>query len=154
MNENPQLVSIAFCCNNPNTGMFEGKFSAVHIGAELLDLENQYCPPREPALAFEIKGERHGQGFGPHPVAGHVKISQRKFEIIGYKWGWGNWCWDMVIVRPDVAVDIINYLKDLNHFRCECGEESFFDRFNNEGEKFEKDEATLTLLRESGWQRP
>lgn len=60
----------------------------------------------------------------------------------------------MVVVEPEVAVDVINYLKHLNCFMCEAGDEAFFDRFNAEGERFEKDAATLAALRESGWQRP
>lgn len=152
--KNPRLVSIAFCCNHPNTGRFTGKFSSVNIGDELLCLSNQYYPPKEPALAFEIKGERHGHGAGPRAVEGAVKISRRRFEIIGYKYGWGNWCWDLVIVRPEVAVDVINYLKELNCFTCEAGLVTLFDQFNDEGVKFEKDKKTLATLRKHGWQRP
>lgn len=152
--KNPPYVSIAFACNNPNTGMFTGKFDAVRVGSELLELNNRYWPPKELAIAFEIKGERHGSGFGPYAVKGRVKISRRRFPIVGYKYGWGNWCWDLVVVTPEVAVDVINYLKELNAFTCEGGDIDFFDRFNNEGEKFEKDEETLAALRESGWQRP
>ncbi len=162
--ENPPWVSISLRCNNPNNGMFTGRFCAAHIGDGLLELNNAYWPPREPALSYQFRAE-DGRGFLPRQ--GSIRIAPddaplldtpdtgRVFPIVGYKYGWGNWCWDLVVVTPEVAVDVINYLKSLDYFRCEAGEAGFFDWFNDPGAAvLEKTEATLSALREHGWQRP
>jgi hypothetical protein len=146
--------------------MFTGKFCAAHIGDGLLELNNYFWPPKEPLLAYFFKSFE-GEGFSPRRAKGTIKIAPetdaplfdnagvgRIFPIVGYKYGWGNWCWDLVIVTPEVAVDVINYLKSLDCFRCEAGVEDFFDTFNDEGAILEKTEATLAMLRENGWQRP
>lgn len=164
--KNPPYVSISLCCNNPDNGMFEGKFCAAHIGDGLLELNNHYWPPKEPLLSYSFS-VKDGEGFGPRRAAGFIRIAPETdaplfdnldvggaFPIIGYKYGWGNWCWDLVVVTPPVAVDVINYLKSLDCFTCEAGVEDFFDQFNDEGVMLEKDEKTLAMLRELGWQRP
>jgi len=143
-------VSIAFCCNHPDTGNFTGQFGAVHIGEELLELHAQST---EPSLSFHFKAE-DGQGFGPRHAQGHIKVSRRTFPIIGYKWGWGNWCWDLVIVTPRTAVNLINYLKSLS-FHCEAGTSTFFEIFNEPDVWFmASPELELKLLEKYGWQRP
>ncbi len=147
-------VSIAFACNNPNNGMFTDKFSDVRIGDRLLNLSNQYWPPKQPTLAFHFSDSGVTNGFAAKHVKGKVQISRRRFPIHGYKYGWGNWCWDLVIVTPAIAVDIINYLKELKCFHCEEGETEFFERFNHPELWFEKDDATLLRLAEDGYQRP
>ncbi len=118
-------VSIAFCCNNPNTGRPTGKFCSVNFGDNLLELNNQFWPPREFALRFDCQSYG-SNGFAAARVTGTVKISRRKFPIVGYKYGWGNWCWDLVIVEPPVALEILNYLKTLNAFSPESGEVTFW----------------------------
>lgn len=51
---------------------------------------------------------------------GFVRISRRKFPIIGYSTWVGNWCWDSVSVTFEVGADLLNYLKSLG-WHCEGG---------------------------------
>lgn len=135
-----ELVSIALCCNDPDNGMFNGCFREVEIGQDVLTLGNQYWPPREPALSYKFKPDEGftGGGFGAQPVTGHIKVSRRKFEVWGYKYGWGNWCWDLVLMTPEVTIDFVNYLKRLNVFQVESGETRWFNYFQAEGLEFDK----------------
>ncbi len=146
------IVCLSFCCNNANTGRFEGRFSAVHIGDGLMSLESKYWPPDGPKLAYHFRVADTG-GWGASPAQGHVKISRRTFDVLGYKWGWGNWCWDLLVVTPEVAEAIIDYLKTLDCFACESGMcDFFFDEWDNDG-PLPWDEARRQLLREYGRQR-
>ena len=146
------IVSVALCCNNPDNGMFTGKFCAVNIGTELLDLDNKYYPPKEPKLSYEFKTVKEGRGFGASRVEGHIKVSRRRFPVIGYKYGWGNWVWDLVIMTPETAVSFLNYLKELDCFQPDSGDEEFFDIFNEPGVQFS--EREIPTLKESGYQAP
>src|SRR5687768_12235990 len=99
-----ELVSIALCCNDPDTGMPNGRFCKVEIGRDILTLDNQYWPPREPKLQYEFTEDTSVRGFGAAPVVGRIKVSRRWFEVWGYKYGWGNWCWDLVLMTPEVTI--------------------------------------------------
>ena len=147
------VVSVAFCCNNPDNGMFRGRFCSVHIGDQLLllGLDNQYWPPKEPTLSVEFEAAQSG-GFAASKGKGRVKVSRRFFPVIGYKYGRGNWCWDLVIVTPAAAVKLLNYLKELDCFQPEYGDTEFFDIFNEPGVLFS--EREIPALRERGYQTP
>lgn len=149
MNERP--VSISLCCNNPDNGMFAGRVSRLEIGDNLLELEN--TAGRDPSLRYDFKTEG-SNGFAAARAVGSVKISRCNFPIIGYKYGWGNWCWDLVLVSPEVAVDVINYCRHLNIFSAE-GDVQFVERF--EALDFNKQDPKawwFKRLRREGYQRP
>jgi hypothetical protein len=146
------MVSIALCCNNPDNGTFRGKFDNVKIGEELLDLDNLYYPPKEPKLSYRFKTTQEVRGFGPDGVRGHIKVSRRRFPIVGFKYGWGNWCWDLVVVTPEVAIQFINYLKELKYFQPDSGEEFMLETFEHPDTRF--DEQHIPLLQKYGYQRP
>jgi hypothetical protein len=145
------VVSVSLCCNNPDNGMFNGRFSNVEIGDNLLSLDNKYYPPREPKLDYRFETEGNN-GFAADTAIGHIKVSHRNFPIIGYKYGWGNWCWSLVLVTPEVAIDLINYLQHLDHWTSE-GDTEFCDHYDT-GKRFEKSEKWLKLLGKYGYQRP
>lgn len=151
------IVSIALCCNNPDNGMPTGRICMVDVGTEeLLKLESPYLLGDEddehlPTLAYEFEVTQRGV-FSCDRVKGHMEVNGRKFPIIGHRSGWGNWCWDCVIVKPQVAIDFINYLKELNLFTCTAGDKEFFDIFNEEGVMFS--EREIPTLRKWGYQAP
>lgn len=151
-----ELVSISLCCNNPDNGMFEGRFDKVQIGQDILTLDNQYWPPRSPRLKYRFKGDEHAAGnFGADPVVGGIRVSRRFFEVWGHKAWWGNWCWDLVLMTPDVTIDFVNYLKELNVFQVESGETRWFNYFAQEGAVFDKSPTGwIRMLEKWGYQRP
>jgi hypothetical protein len=147
------IVSIALCCNEPDNGNFNGSFCSVHIGAEeLLHLENKYYPAKEPKLSYHFEVTMRGSGFGADRVTGHIAVDGRDFPVIGYKGYWGNWCWDLVIMRPKVALEFINYLKSIDCFQCESGDAEFYELFNTPGALFS--DAQLPALEKWGYQAP
>ena len=153
-----ELVSIVLCCNDPDNGMFNGRFCKVEIGQDVLTLDNQYWPPREPKLSYEFKNDgAYGSvsGFGAEPVVGRIKVSRQWFEVWGYKYGWGNWCWDLVLMTPEVTIDFVNYLKQLNVFQVESGETRWFNHFLADGAVFDKrPTGWIRMLGKWGYQRP
>lgn len=150
-----QLVSIALCCNDPDNGMFRERFSNVVIGQDVLTLDNQYYPPREPRLSYHFTEDTTCQGFGAGPVTGRIKVSRRYFEVWGYKYGWGNWVWDLVLMTPEVTIDFINYLKELDMFQVEAGETRWFNCFQAKDAVFDKSPTGwIRMLEKWGYQRP
>lgn len=145
----PNPVSISFCCNEPNSGIFRGRFCNVEIGDNLLSLDNKFCPPKEPKLDYRFTITDSGTGFAANRAEGIIKVSHRQFPIIGYKYGWGNWVWDLVIVTPKVALDLANYFQALGHWTSE-GDAEFCDYFDA-GKPFDRDSKHwIDLLRERG----
>ena len=140
-------VSIAFAMNDPDTGNITDFCEDIEIGDNLLRLTDGRV-----RLSIHFRESVDG-GFAASRCKGFVRISRRKFPIVGYKYGWGNWCWNLVIVSPETAVEIIDYLKELDCFRCEEGETNFFEKFNADG-KFQWTAVEKDLLREEGYQRP
>lgn len=132
--------------------MFTGGFDSVHIGDDLLSLDNQYYPPRQPKLSYQFKTEIKARGFGADRVKGFIKVSRRRFPVIGYRYGWGNWCFDLVIMTAETAVTFMNYLKELDLFQVDSGETEFFETFNEPGLMF--GDEHLPALRERGYQAP
>lgn len=140
------IVSVALCCNDPDHGMFTGRLNAVRIGEDLLNLTNKFWPPKEPSLTIHVnRVVRKNQGCGADRVEGYVKVSRRRFSIIGYKYGWGNWCWDLVIMRPAVAIALTNYLKQLNCFQNEDGDVRWHRMFNEGTEVFSDETGSLDM---------
>jgi hypothetical protein len=130
MSEKFTPVSIAFACND-EYGNFNGVAEAIEIG-ECLRLEQWEINPRSPSLKFKIEKYLSGGGFAANKIEGLVKISKRWFPIVGYKSAWGNIIWDLVIVAPETAKQITEYLKELKIFSTESGFENWIDEFESE----------------------
>lgn len=145
------FVSIDFCCNNPDNGMFTGRFDSVSIGNGVLHIDNQYSPPRAPKLQYDF-ALSEDRGFDAASAIGRIKVSRRWFPVHGYKYGWGNWCWDMVLMAPADAIRLLNYLREMNLFRIDSGFTKWCDRWD--AGEFTEDKATLADLEEYGRARP
>ena len=146
------LVSIGLLCNNPDNGNFTGRVEALDIGDGILKLDNKYWPPRGPALRYDFKACGECRGWGAGQVEGRVKVSRRFFPVVGYKYGWGNWCWDLIVMTPETAVPFLNYLKSLDCFQPEGGFEEFYDAFTEPDTEFTDD--MIPDLRSYGYQAP
>lgn len=149
-----RAVSVSFCCNNPDTGMFTGRFGSVEIGEEILHLTNSRRV-KDPRISFDL-ATPVGGGWGASPVAGTIKVARQKFPILGYKYGWGNWCWDLVMMLPEDVIDLLNCLKRMNCFTPECGETRWFNFFEAEDAVFDRDDKNgwIRMLEKWGYQNP
>ncbi len=122
------MVEIMLCVNN-HLGHFTGKVSDIQMyknGESILDLDPGLCD----GVTCSIHDER-------------VKISRKSFPIRGYKTYVGNIFWDQIIVKDNVAADILNYLKKLNKWGCMGGLTEFFNNWENNHIFTEKDFQTI-----------
>lgn len=145
-------VSISFCCNNPDNGMPTGRFSNVEIGDNLLSLDNQFYPAKEPRLSYLFRTVGNN-GFVADQATGSIKVSRRRFPVIGYKYGWGNWCWDLVLVTPKAAIELANYLQHLGLWSAE-GDAEWCDQWDTSKPFDPQDAKWIQSLEEYGYQRP
>lgn len=145
-------VSISFACNDFN-GNFIGVPSAIEIGEQLLRLDNSYWNPRNPKIDIVIDKTVEIGGFGASKVKGFVKISRRKFPIVGYKPYWGNIIWDCVIVDVPTAQKVVSYLQTLKCFSIDEADTNWWDKFSAD-KPFEWTEVEIGDLKKYGYQKP
>lgn len=152
------LVSISLCCNNPDNGMFVEQIYRIEIGRDILTLESNNFPASGPRLNYDFKNDgAYGsvRGFGADPVTGRIKVSRRWFPVWGYKYGWGNWCWDLVLMTTDTTIDLLNYLKELKAFQIDSGETRWCNYFEAEDAVFDKSPTGwIRMLEKWGYQKP
>lgn len=140
-------------CNDGDNGTFTGRVEAFDIGDNLMSLRGAYYPDKGLKLEYDFTGG--GASWGASPVKGRIKISRRYFRVLGYTYGYGNWCWDLVMVEPAVVIDLINYLKKTGHFHTEDGEVWFNDHFEDKDFVFDRaGEKEMELLAEYGYAHP
>ncbi len=146
------IVSVSLFCNNEH-GNFTGSFSAVDIGAEeLLKLDNNFWPPKEIPLEYHFERKQKNPGWGCDHVEGYISVAGKPFQIVGYKQGWGNECWDCVIMSPETAIEFMNHLKSLNVFTAEVAWVEILEVWDTPGALF--DERHIPDLEKYGYQAP
>lgn len=142
MSKDSKLV-VSLCCNNPNTGMFEGEVCAIHIAE--LEIEG---------AEFERDGVKGApmrylkDGWAPRPQ--QVEILGRAFPITDYRYGYGNWCWDGVEVTAETAIELLNFLMTNTewHFGIEAGPTELFDAWRRKEPFTEKHIPLLVEISE------
>lgn len=145
-------VSISIACNDEN-GNFTGIPSAIEIGENLLRLDNSDWSARTPKIDIHIDETIDVGGFGASKVKGHLRLSRRKFPIVGYKPYWGNIIWDLVIVDVPTAQTVVSYLQSLKQFSIEEADTNWWGKFSAD-EPFEWTETEINDLKTYGYQRP
>lgn len=111
-------------CVNGDQGIPTGHVEKIDFmgesGETALELDSCIWPPSDCPRFSRIENA--------------VRISRRKFPILGYRSWVGNWCWDCITVTPAVGADLLNYIKSLG-WHCIGGECRFGDMWDR-GEKF------------------
>lgn len=149
------LVSVAFCCNNPDNGVGTGRFDHVNIGDDLINLVPAFHGWRGLSLSSFKREESQDGGFGAAKVQGYIKIARQTFPVHGYKYGWGNWCWDLYLMTPEDVIDLLNYLKSFRQFHTEDTTDEMEAIWDDHEAPFQKDPGReLKWLKEEGYQRP
>lgn len=107
-------VMIDMACNDPDNGLFDHSCCQISLGFDFLELECQgWKPPRFAELD------------------GAIRLSGKKWPIIGSKYGVGNWCWNGYWMKIPVAVDFLTWLHGKETFHCTSGEERLFNIWNS-----------------------
>lgn len=117
-------------CVNGDQGIPTGHIEGVDFMAEndvRLELRACIWPPSDcPKFTYLEKA---------------IRISRRKFPILGYKIWVGNWCWDAVSMPAAAGADLLNYLKELG-WQCEGGISPYLEMWDK-GEKFRPSDAAI-----------
>lgn len=132
--------------------MQTGRIAAVDIGGEeLLKLEGDCLDDGPEILSYHFKVTLPG-GFGCGFAEGFIRVAEKDFPILGYKYGWGNWCWDCFIMTAETTIELINHLKSLDLFSCTVGDSEFYELWDTPGALFS--EKQIPTLEEWGYQAP
>jgi len=110
------FVAIDFACNDPDSGLFAGRASAITYGDAEIEAQNI-------------------DGFKFTWLDGAIRIHREVFAIEGCSEWVGNWCWNRFIFRRDVAKKLLFTLR-ANGWRVTCGPSllySWFNRSNSVG---------------------
>lgn len=106
--------------------------------------------------SLELTAARYPTSFCPkfsllkRPSAteeGAVRISRRVFPIRGYRDWVGNWCWDAIAVKVSVAIELLDYLKELG-WQCEGGDVHLCELFEGTDKFRPSDIAAACMTKE------
>lgn len=114
-------VRVDFFCNDPDNGIFVGKFHRMQVSCGDLDMEFEGPWFQKEGIVFRL------DNGGEHAIIGRLRI-----PILGYRERVGNWCWNAIWVPWPRALEIINYLgrnkvQDWHMIEGPC---KLFDAFN------------------------
>jgi hypothetical protein len=117
------IVSIA--CNNPDNGIFMGRFDAMHYGDEQdVEITSKFWGSRAGFGVRYLEGETSdGQG--------RIRISRRVFRYKREKEWFGNWCWNALWMERREARRLLRYLRDSGKWHCEGGPTRLYHWFND-----------------------
>lgn len=117
------LVRVDFCCNDPDSGSFEGRVNQIQVGGETV-------------LALEAR-RWSGLSLSGCPS---LAFGQQEFRLAGKRWAtcgrtswYGNWCWDAVWMREQTARQFLVWLHGRGLFRCTSGFDPLFDAWHAPG---------------------
>lgn len=105
----PKLIAVDFACNDPASGIFEGKAWMGSIDGN--DIERS---------SGEVRFHETATGFTIH---------RKKFAVHDSKEWVGNWCWNRYWLTVKEARKLVEHLRK-NGWECTCGDERFYDAFN------------------------
>ncbi len=106
-------IGLDFCCNDPDNGLFAGRVEGIQLydTDPVFELE----PRREPAPKFTRLEESA------------IRISGKRWPILGEKEWFGNWCWNQYVFDVEVAADLLIWLNQRGLFTLSCGDERLFN---------------------------
>lgn len=109
---------VAFACNHPDNGAYIGYCDAI-----------TYCDE------LELRGIywRDGCKF-TYLDSDRVRVSRRIFRYRICRYGYGNWCWDGLIMERREARRLLRYLRDSGKWQADSGPTRLFKWFNRRKE--------------------
>lgn len=121
-------VMIDVACNDPDNGLFANHADMIQVGRDFLELEANYRAP-----TFRDLGDT-------------IRLSRRKWRIIGSKDWVGNWCWNGYWMEIPEALRFLTWLQSTQLYSCSQGEERLFNIWNSRKPMDKDDIAFLDRL--------
>lgn len=128
-----RYIKVMLYTNDPDNGMDTRRCSAVYLqGDERIQLECQYAD------------------WGPtcYVRGGKLRFSRRRLPCVG-EVDWAGRCWHSVSMTPAVALEFVQYLRDLG-WRVDKAESHFFRLFNEVKPIRASDLMTALFVRAAG----
>lgn len=118
-------IPVHLCCNDPDNGAFAERVWSLEIGPNM-EFESRFwqswkAGPWGPRMRY-ITNENPGT-----PLIRAVAIAGRHFPVTHYKPWYGNWCWDLVHMRGDAVIELLNWAKFRKWFSLTSGETRLFN---------------------------
>lgn len=125
-----RTIRIDIACNDPDNGSFAGKTNMIQYR-----FDGDY---------IELEADNWG-GYAFTDSGSWIRLHRRKFEVIGSKEWFGNWCWNAYGFKRSVGVRLIMMLRASGRWRCTHGPSRWYDWFNAPHET-ESAGATVALF--------
>jgi hypothetical protein len=129
-----RTIRIDIACNDPDNGSFAGKTNMIQYR-----FDGDY---------IELEADNWG-GYAFTDSGSWIRLHRRKFEVIGSKEWFGNWCWNAYGFKRSVGVNLIMMLRASGRWRCTHGPSRWYDWFNAPHET-ESAGATVAILGDQG----
>ena len=109
------LVQLSLACNDHRNGVFGGRVSSIAFGDELhLD-----CVYANVSMHCELLGCRR------------LRLGRVRFNYHGEREWWGNWCWNLYLIRAAVAANLANYLRASKGFQPDCASDFYWKKWES-----------------------
>lgn len=120
-------VGIMLAVNDPRNGQPTGRVHGLEIPPETISLEAPH-----PAPLGGISRRRN-----------LLRIAGTTYRYLARVPWYGNWCWDLVEVSDEDAVDILDRLRKSERWTITAGEHAVFDKWER-GEKISAADLELS----------
>lgn len=127
-------ISVDFACNDPDNGIYVGKFHMMQVRAGADDMDFDGPCYQSDGITFKIiETPIVGSISNQHLFA---QVGRLKVPIYGYREWVGNWCWNSISVSWVEALKIINYIgkNKTGGWHMSNGPTDLFDAFNERHE--------------------
>ena len=121
------MITVSFCCNDPDNGNFDGRVAAVEIhgmeGCNVTLEPRTYPAPRFDWLDSPPKphDSRETAGF---------KVARFRFRCAPYKSWYGNWCWDAVKMSGVEVLRLCKVLRNSGSWGCSEADVAFSEAWD------------------------
>ena len=107
---NPRLD---IACNDPDTGLFEGRAWMIQMGSAIELGANDFRGPQM----------RVHDDF--------ISIAGKRWPVLASKDWFGNWCWNRYEITADTAVDFLVWAQRRGFWSIEQAEDRIFNLWSN-----------------------
>lgn len=120
-------VALSLCVNSAFNGAPTGRILALEVHPEVIEIEAPYPPP-----ICVISRRRN-----------RFRLDGKTYTYLLRVPAYGNWCWDLITVRSEDAVDILDRLRKTERWSISAGAWKVYGKWER-GEKILAEDLTGT----------